>query len=155
MELNQIRLLEACHKYLIDRANVNLKETLSNNKLVFEVNGKLVSFTTYQKAKWHSFYEYELGAYSEVEDHTSIDVTDILSILNLETGIASTLSMITDADQVRNYIFKFLSLVDFSRFEKSIKNTEFVYDFRYLENNICLPCTKIDKDTSFNFIGIV
>lgn len=155
MDLNQVRLLEACHRYLVDRVHIDIKENMLNDKLVFEFNGDFVTFNTYQEVGHCCFYEYELGSYEELENHRSIDVTEILSILNLKSGQIGTLSMLTDITRVRAYIFKILSQADFAKFEKEIKNTNFAYNFRYVENYSYLPCVKIDKDKLFNFVSII
>lgn len=47
MNINEVRILEACHKFLIDLTL--FKDDLENDKLVFRYNGNNIKFDTYQK----------------------------------------------------------------------------------------------------------
>ncbi|HGD2263616.1 TPA: hypothetical protein ACIN0M_000015 [Streptococcus agalactiae] len=58
MNLNQIRIIEACHKFLI--GITNFEEELQDDVLVYRYKGNLVSFETYQEYEQRSFVDYNL-----------------------------------------------------------------------------------------------
>lgn len=155
MNLNQIRILEACHRYLIDRVNNKLTKELLNDKLVFKVDNKLVTFDTFQKFSYYYFYEYQLNYYMESETYETIDTQEIFKIVNPGEGHLNTLGMLDDISKVRAHIFKILCQIDFAIFDRQIKTNNFVYNWRYLDNDTVLPIYKVDTDKDFKLISII
>ncbi|MEQ9763214.1 hypothetical protein ABPS01_00810 [Streptococcus sp. ZJ151] len=155
MNLNQIRILEACHRYLIDKVNDKLTKELLNDKLVFKVDNKLVTFDTFQKFSSYYFYEYQLGYYMESETYETIDIQKIFKLVNPGEGQLNTLSMLDNISKVRAHIFKILCQIDFDIFDRQIKTNNFVYNWRYLDNDTVLPIYKVETDKDFELISII
>lgn len=155
MNLNQIRILEACHRYLIDRVNHKLTKELLNDKLVFKVDNKLVTFNTFQKFSNYYFYEYQLSYYMESETYETIDIPEIFNVIKPAEGHLNTLSMLDNISKVRVHIFKILCQIDFGIFDKQIKTNNFAYNWQYLDNDTVLPIYKVDTDKDFELISII
>jgi hypothetical protein len=58
MNLNQIRILETCHKFLIGLTE--FKDELQNDSLVYRFQDKNITFVTYQEYRNLSFIDFNL-----------------------------------------------------------------------------------------------
>ncbi|HHL9887190.1 TPA: hypothetical protein ACRBUQ_001665, partial [Streptococcus pyogenes] len=79
MDLNQVRLLEACFVYLKTRLDSSMQTELDDSKLFFEVNGNMFTFDTYEtKYDRYDFIENNLGNIEVSVDYKSLrEVSDL------------------------------------------------------------------------------
>ncbi|HGI2571294.1 TPA: hypothetical protein ACJR21_000273 [Streptococcus agalactiae] len=99
MNLNQIRIIEACHKFLI--GITNFEEELQDDVLVYRYKGNLVSFETYQEYEQRSFVDYNLK-YGYLDDTRTYldDRADLIAAFPSEEHLRA-LQRVNDAEQAR------------------------------------------------------
>ena len=62
MDLNKVRLVEACYEYLLDKLAPSVKESFKGSSLVFENNQTMYQFQTFQENPYKAtFIEYKLA----------------------------------------------------------------------------------------------
>ena len=110
MNINQIRILEVCHKFLI--GITNFKEEFQDDYLVYRYQGENISFETYQEYEGFSFVDYKLK-YGRLEDVRTYldDRQDLIDAFPSEE-VLRALQRITSPEQARIQIFKLLSEVN-------------------------------------------
>lgn len=114
MDLNQVRLLEACFVYLKTRLNSSMQTELDDSKLFFEANGNIFTFDTYEtKCDRYDFVENNLGNIEVSVDYKSLrDVSDLFEATRINEYKAVTLRSINNTDMAKKLIFKSLTQVD-------------------------------------------
>lgn len=155
MNLNQIRIIEACHKFLI--GITNFEEELQDDVLVYRYKGNLVSFETYQEYEQRSFVDYNLK-YGYLDDTRTYidDRADLIAAFPSEEHLR-VLQRVNDAEQARVQIFKLLSQVNLdSLSEKNshIKKDNFGYDFFNFATKEEYPVYLFSDDESFELVAI-
>lgn len=155
MNLNQIRIIEACHKFLI--GITNFEEELQDDVLVYRYKGNLVRFETYQEYEQRSFVDYNLK-YGYLDDTRTYidDRADLIAAFPSEEHLRA-LQRVNDAEQARVQIFKLLSQVNLdSLSEKNshIKKDNFGYDFFNFATKEEYPVYLFSDDESFELVAI-
>ncbi|WP_244663179.1 hypothetical protein [Streptococcus suis] len=88
MDINQVRILEACHKFLI--GITSCEDTLQDDTLVYLYRGQRITFETYQEYSNLTFTDYSLqygrlhGENSYINDRQElVDIFPAKSIYGL------------------------------------------------------------------------
>jgi hypothetical protein len=107
MNLNQIRILEACHKFLIGLTE--FEEKLQNDSLVYRFQDKNITFVTYQKYRNLSFIDFKLR-HDYLDDSITYidDREDLINAFPSQHELRA-LARVSDPEQARIQIFKLLS----------------------------------------------
>ena len=159
MNLNQIRLLEACHSYLVERTHSSIKEQLVSDKLVFSCNNNFCTFNTYQEMSYnYTFIDYELNSFELREKRREIqDISELYDALKLSGNELSVLSQITNVDTARIQIFKLLSRVDIeplATLYPKLKTDNYIYDVYNLTIDKSFPVYHLSNTASFDLVSI-
>lgn len=155
MNINEVRILEACHKFLIDLTS--FKDDLENDKLVFRHNGNNIKFDTYQKYEKLSFVDYQLKQ-GYLDDVTSyFDDREMLIDLFPTEEHLRKLSSLDDKSQVRLQIFKLLAQVNLGKVPQDyyqIKKDNFGYNFYNFTTKETYPIILFKESDTFELITI-
>lgn len=159
MNLNHVRLLEACLSYLIDKVNPDIKDQLSKSTLVFETNGQLYQFRTSQQQSYHgNFVEYLLGSYQLREVRREIsDMYDLYRALDIRDGELLTLKNTGDIALVKSLLFKLLAMAnldDLGSKYPDLKSDTFVYDVTVIGLDKTFSVYQFPADASFRLVSI-
>lgn len=154
MNLNQIRIIEACHKFLI--GITNFEEELQDDVLVYRYKGNLVSFETYQEYEQRSFVDYNLK-YGYLDDTRTYldDRADLIAAFPSEEHLRA-LQRVNDAEQARVQIFKLLSQVNLDSLSEKFQHQKdnFGYDFFNFATKEEYPVYLFSDDESFELVAI-
>ncbi|MEI4413961.1 hypothetical protein ACLMK5_05195 [Streptococcus anginosus] len=155
MNLNQIRILEACHKFL--NGITLLKEELQNDNLVYQYNGKTITFDTYQECEQLTFIDYDpkFGYVDEIRVYIS-DRQNLINAFPNKDHLRA-LQKVSDEDQARIQIFKLLSQVNFevlSEKYSNVKKDRFGYDFYNFETKENYPIYLFEDNAAFELVAI-
>lgn len=160
MNLNEIRLIEACYNYLVTRTSEKVKEQLLAERLVFENDGNFFVFDTAEDiTSICEFIEYkfDLIGLSERKEYI-LDYYHLYSALRLKEDQLSILNRTDSIDKVRTQIFKLLINADIENLSKQypeIKKNNFVYKLENLTINQSFPVYKFSDTDSFTLVGII
>lgn len=155
MNLNQIRILEACHKFL--NGITLLKEELQNDNLVYQYNGKTITFDTYQEYEQLTFIDY--NPKFEYVDETRVYISDRQNLIDAfpNKHHLTALQKVSDEDQARIQIFKLLSQVNFEVLSEkypNVKKDRFGYDFYNFETKESYPIYLFEDNATFELVAI-
>ena len=155
MNINEVRILEACHKFLIDRTL--FKDDLEKDKLVFRYNGNNIKFDTYQKYEKLSFIDYQLkqGYLDDVISY--FDDRKILIDLFPSKEHIRKLSSLDNKSQVRLQIFKLLAQINLEKIPQDcyqIKKDNFGYNFYNFTTKETYPIILFKESDTFELIAI-
>jgi len=159
MNLNEIRILEACHEYLISLTKFNneLNSALKKCHLVYRFQDKNITFMTYQSYRGSSFIDFRLGDYRLDTSITHInDREDLINAFPSQRELR-TLAEISNLEQFRIQMFKLLTQVNLETLiEKNpnAKKDNFVYWFRNLETKEKYPIYLFPEDANFELVAI-
>lgn len=156
MNLNQIRILEACHKFLIGLTE--FKDELQNDSLVYRFQDKNITFVTYQEYRNLSFIDFILK-YDYLDDSITYldDRVDLISAFPNEHELRA-LNRMSDLEQVRIQIFKLLSqanLETLTEKNSNAKKDNFGYQFRNLETKESYPIYLFPENAKFELIAAI
>ena len=159
MNLKQVRLLEACYAYLLNKIYEPVKKELADCKMVFEFNHSLLTFKTYEeKYDEYDFIEKELGELELKLDCCLLtkpgDIYDALDITNFKL---QALKEIDDPEIAKKIIFKLLTQADLESLEQSypeIKANDFIYEVHNLTINANFACMKLPGNATLELIAI-
>ena len=134
MNLNEIRILEACHKFLIGLTE--FEEKLQNDSLVYRFQDKNIMFVTYQEYRNLSFIDFKLK-HDYLDDSITYldDREELISVFPSEHELRA-LNRMSDLEQARIQIFKLLSQANLETLTEKNPNAKkdyFGYQFRNLE----------------------
>lgn len=155
MNLNQIRILEACHKFLIGLTE--FEEKLQNDSLVYRFQDKNITFVTYQKYRNLSFIDFKLK-YDYLDDSITYldDREELISAFPSEHELRA-LNRVSDMEQARIQIFKLLSQANLESLIKNYPNSKkdyFGYQFRNLETKESYPIYLFPENANFELVAI-
>lgn len=155
MNINQIRILEVCHKFLI--GITNFKEEFQDDYLVYRYQGENISFETYQEYEGFSFVDYKLK-YGRLEDVRTYldDRQDLIDAFPSEE-VLRALQRITSPEQARIQIFKLLSEVNLeilSEKNSTVKKDNFGYGFFNFATKEEYPVYLFSEDDNFELVAI-
>ncbi|MGV3353277.1 hypothetical protein [Streptococcus orisratti] len=155
MNINQVRILEACHKFLIDITN--FKEEFQDDYLVYRYQGENISFETYQECEGFSFVDYKLK-YGRLEDVRTYldDRQDLIDAFPSEE-VLRALQRVTSPEQARIQIFKLLSEVNLeilSEKNPTVKKDNFGYGFFNFATKEEYPVYLFSEDDNFELVAI-
>ena len=155
MNINQIRILEVCHKFLI--GITNFKEEFQDDYLVYRYQGENISFETYQEYEGFSFFDYKLK-YGRLEDVRTYldDRQDLIDAFPSEE-VLRALQRITSPEQARIQIFKLLSEVNLeilSEKNPTVKKDNFGYGFFNFATKEEYPVYLFSEDDNFELVAI-
>ena len=155
MNINQVRILEACHKFLI--GITNFKEEFQDAYLVYRYQGENISFETYQEYEGFSFVDYKLK-YGRLEDVRTYldDRQDLIDAFPSEE-VLRALQRVTSPEQARIQIFKLLSEVNLeilSEKNPNVKKDNFGYGFFNFATKEEYPVYLFLEDDNFELVAI-
>ena len=156
MNLNQIRVLEACHNFLIGRTE--FKDELQNDSLVYRFQDKNITFVTYQEYRNLSFIDFKLK-YGYLDDSiTYLDNREeLISAFPSEHELRA-LNEVPDMEQARIQIFKLLSQANLEILTEKNSNAKkdyFGYQFRNLETKESYPIYLFPENANFELVAII
>lgn len=156
MNLNQIRILEACHKFLIGLTK--FEEKLQNDSLVYRFQDKNIMFVTYQEYRNLSFIDFKLK-YDYLDDSITYldDREKLISVFPSEHELRA-LNRMSDMEQARVQIFKLLSQANLESLIKKYPNAKkdyFGYQFRNLETKESYPIYLFPENANFELVAII
>lgn len=156
MNLNQIRILEACHKFLIGLTE--FEEKLQNDSLVYRFQDKNITFVTYQEYRNLSFIDFKLK-YDYLDDSITYldDREELISAFPSEHELRA-LNRVSDMEQARIQIFKLLSQANLESLIKNYPNFKkdyFGYQFRNLETKESYPIYLFPENANFELVAII
>ncbi len=156
MNLNEVRVLEACHKFLIGLTE--FEEKLQNDSLVYQFQDKNITFVTYQKCENFMFIDYDLQFDFLRDNPTYID--DLEELINAfpSQHQLKVLNKMSDMEQARVQIFKLLSQANLESLIKNYPNAKkdyFGYQFRNLETKESYPIYLFPENTNFELVAII
>lgn len=159
MNLKQVRLLEACYTYLLNKTCEPVKKELADCKMVFDFDNSLLTFKTYEeKYDNYDFIENKLGEFELKPDYRSLTKPrDIYEALNITNYKLQTLRGIDDPEIAKKIIFKLLAQVNLESLEQSypeIKANNFIYEVHNLTINAKFACMKFPESVSLELIAI-
>lgn len=159
MKLNQVRLLEACYTYLLNKTCETVKKELTDCKMVFSFNNSLLTFKTYEtKYDSYDFVENILGELEQSVDYRSLsNVKEIYDAINVDNYRLESLRMIEKPEIAKKIIFKLLTQADLESLEQSypeIKANDFIYEVHNLTINANFACMKLPKNATLELIAI-
>ena len=156
MNLNEIRILEACHKFLVGLTE--FEEKLQNDSLVYRFQGEEISFVTYQECENFKFIDYDLQSDFLKDSPTYIDDREELINAFPTQHQLRALSKITDLEQIRIQIFKLLSQANLESLIKNYPNAKkdyFGYQFRNLETKESYPIYLFPENANFELVAAI
>lgn len=156
MNLNEIRILEACHKFLIGLTD--FKDELQDDSLVYRFQGEEISFVTYQKCEDFMFIDYDLQFDFLRDNPTYID--DLEELINAfpSQHQLKVLNKMSDLEQVRMQIFKLLSQVNLESLIKkypSAKKDYYGYKFHNFKTNENYPIYLFPENANFELVAAI
>lgn len=156
MNLNQIRILEACHKFLIGLTE--FEEKLQNDSLVYRFQDKNITFVTYQEYRNLSFIDFKLK-YDYLDDSITYldDREELISVFPSEHELRA-LNRMSDMEQARVQIFKLLSQANLETLTEKNPNAKkdyFGYQFRNLETKESYPIYLFPENANFELVAII
>ncbi len=159
MNLNQVRLLEACYTYLLNKTCERVKKELAGCKMVFSFNNSLLTFKTYEtKYDSYDFVENVLGELEQSVDYRSLsNVKEIYNAINVNNYKLESLRMIEEPEIAKKIIFKLLTQVDLESLEQNypeIKANNFIYEVHNLTINANFACMQLPKNATLELIAI-
>ncbi|WP_243091736.1 hypothetical protein [Streptococcus dysgalactiae] len=159
MDLNQVRLLEACFVYLKTRLDSSIQTELDDSKLFFEVNGSVFTFVTYEtKYDRYDFIENNLGNIEVSTDYKSLsNAKDLFEATKISDLQVSTLKNLNNIDMAKKLIFKTLTQVDLKNLKgkhPDFKTNNFAYNVHDLTLNKHFSCYQFSENDSFKLIAI-
>ncbi|NQO51083.1 hypothetical protein HO964_09155 [Streptococcus suis] len=155
MDINQVRILEACHKFLI--GITSCKDTLQDDTLVYLYRGQRITFETYQEYSNLTFTDYSLQ-YSRLHGENSYinDRQELVDIFPSEEHLRA-LQRISDADQARIQIVKLLTQINLEVLSSKysvLKKDNFGYDFYNFETKESYPIYLFSDNDNFELVAI-
>ena len=156
MNLNQIRILEACHKFLIGLTE--FEEKLQNDSLVYRFQDKNITFVTYQEYGNLSFIDFKLK-HDYLDDSITYldDREELISAFPSEHELRA-LNRMSDMEQARVQIFKLLSQANLETLTEKNPNAKkdyFGYQFRNLETKESYPIYLFPENANFELVAII
>lgn len=156
MNLNQIRILEACHKFLIGLTE--FEEKLQNDSLVYRFQDKNIMFVTYQEYRNLSFIDFKLK-HDYLDDSITYldDREELISVFPSEHELRA-LNRMSDMEQARVQIFKLLSQANLETLTEKNPNAKkdyFGYQFRNLETKESYPIYLFPENANFELVAII
>lgn len=156
MNLNEIRILEACHKFLIGLTE--FEEKLQNDSLVYRFQDKNITFVTYQKYRNLSFIDFRLR-YDRLDDSITYidDREDLINAFPSQHELRA-LVRVSDPEQARIQIFKLLSQANLEILTEKNPNAKkdyFGYQFRNLETKESYPIYLFPENANFELVTII
>lgn len=118
-------------------------------KFIYDLNGKLLTASTLRNINQDTYneikYNIEKYTYSLEETYTNIS-------LDIQNDIP--LSRTTNISIIKE---KLLDMIDDINTEPNIKfqNKKFLYDLKFLDNNISLEIYKLKKDDKLNLVSLI
>ena len=156
MNLNQIRILEACHKFLIGLTE--FEEKLQNDSLVYRFQDKNIMFVTYQEYRNLSFIDFKLKSDYLDDSITYLDDREeLISVFPSEHELRA-LNRMSDLEQARIQIFKLLSQANLEILTEKNSNAKkdyFGYQFRNLETKESYPIYLFPENANFELVAII
>ena len=156
MNLNQIRILEACHKFLIGLTE--FEEKLQNDSLVYRFQDKNILFVTYQEYRNLSFIDFKLKSDYLDDSITYIDDREDLINAFPSQHELRALARVSDLEQARIQIFKLLSQANLEILTEKNSNAKkdyFGYQFRNLETKESYPIYLFPENATFELVAII
>ncbi len=156
MNLNEIRILEACHKFLIDLTE--FEEKLQNDSLVYRFQDKNIMFVTYQEYRNLSFIDFKLK-HDYLDDSITYldDREELISVFPSEHELRA-LNRMSDLEQARIQIFKLLSQANLETLTEKNPNAKkdyFGYQFRNLETKESYPIYLFPENANFELVAAI
>ena len=156
MNLNQIRILEACHKFLIGLTE--FEEKLQNDSLVYRFQDKNIIFVTYQEYRNLSFIDFKLK-HDYLDDSITYldDREELISVFPSEHELRA-LNRMSDLEQARIQIFKLLSQANLETLTEKNPNAKkdyFGYQFRNLETKESYPIYLFPENANFELVAAI
>lgn len=156
MNLNEIRILEACHKFLIGLTE--FEEKLQNDSLVYRFQDKNITFVTYQEYRNLSFIDFKLK-HDYLDDSITYldDREELISVFPSEHELRA-LNRMSDMEQARVQIFKLLSQANLEILTEKNPNAKkdyFGYQFRNLETKESYPIYLFPENANFELVAII
>lgn len=156
MNLNEIRILEACHKFLIGLTE--FEEKLQNDSLVYRFQDKNITFVTYQKYRNLSFIDFRLR-YDRLDDSITYidDREDLINAFPSQHELRA-LARASDPEQARIQIFKLLlqaNLEILTEKNPNAKKDYFGYQYRNLETKESYPIYLFPENANFELVAII
>ena len=156
MNLNQIRILEACHKFLIGLTE--FEEKLQNDSIVYRFQDKNILFVTYQEYRNLSFIDFKLKSDYLDDSITYIDDREDLINAFPSQHELRALARVSDLEQARIQIFKLLSQANLEILTEKNSNAKkdyFGYQFRNLETKESYPIYLFPENANFKLVAII
>ena len=156
MNLNEIRILEACHKFLIGLTE--FEEKLQNDSLVYRFQDKNIMFVTYQEHRNLSFIDFKLK-HDYLDDSITYldDREELISVFPSEHELRA-LNRMSDLEQARIQIFKLLSQANLETLTEKNPNAKkdyFGYQFRNLETKESYPIYLFPENANFELVAAI
>jgi hypothetical protein len=156
MNLNEIRILEACHKFLIGLTE--FEEKLQNDSLVYRFQDKNIMFVTYQEYRNLSFIDFKLK-HDYLDDSITYldDREELISVFPSEHELRA-LNRMSDLEQARIQIFKLLSQANLETLTEKNPNAKkdyFGYQFRNLETKESYPIYLFPENANFELVAAI
>lgn len=156
MNLNEIRILEACHKFLIGLTE--FEEKLQNDSLVYRFQDKNITFVTYQKYRNLSFIDFRLR-YDRLDDSITYidDREDLINAFPSQHELRA-LARVSDPEQARIQIFKLLlqaNLEILTEKNPNAKKDYFGYQYCNLETKESYPIYLFPENANFELVAII
>lgn len=163
MDLNDVRILEACFQYLVKKTV--FEKELKNTKLIFKMNKiDLVTFNTCEINDENLFIEKVLSNDefdSLKNDSVAIDDYQLLfeafefaknnqRFLNIKS--------VNTEKQALLIIFKLLQQVNINSIKESVgvaKSSLFVYNFENYSNKTAFPIYSMEVNDNFELVSII
>ena len=155
MDINQVRILEACHKFLI--GITSCKDTLQDDTLVYLYRGQRITFESYQEYSNLTFTDYYLQ-YGRLHGENSYinNRQELVDIFPSEEHLRA-LQRISDADQARIQIVKLLTQINLEVLSSKysvLKKDNFGYDFYNFETKENYPIYLFSDNDNFELVAI-
>lgn len=156
MNLNQIRILETCHNFLIGLTE--FRDKLQNDSLVYRFQDKNITFVTYQEYRNLSFIDFKLR-YDYLDDSITYihDREDLINAFPSQHELRA-LARVSDPEQARIQIFKLLSQANLETLTEKNPNAKkdyFGYQFRNLETKESYPIFLFPENANFELVAII
>ncbi|XCY62383.1 hypothetical protein ABG811_02750 [Streptococcus iniae] len=155
MDLKQVRILEACYKFLIDITD--FKEEFQDDSLVYKYRGEHITFETYQEYERLSFVDYKIKHGYVDDTRVYLDNRiDLIASFPSEEHLRA-LQRVTDVEHARIQVFKLLSQVNLNYLSdknQDIKKDNFGYSFYNYATKEEYPIYLFDDRLAFELVAI-
>ncbi|TWT12050.1 hypothetical protein [Streptococcus sp. sy004] len=155
MKTKEVRILEACHKFLI--GITQFEKELQDDCLVYQYHGKNIVFNTYQVYENLSFTDY-IPKYNYLDDkRTYLDNKQDLIKAFPSKEVLRILQRIENPEQTRIQIFKLLSEVTLEPLTEqypNVKEDNFGYNFFNLVTKERYPIYLFSENANFELVAI-